>query len=54
MTRPRRRGFTGRSPGFLVAVTRLLGLRAGASSPVRLVALTDSGSRRFRSRWPGR
>ena len=34
-------GFTGRSPGFLVAVTRLLGLRAGASSSVRLVALTD-------------
>lgn len=34
-------GFTGRSPGFLVAVTRLLGLRAGASSRVRLVALTD-------------
>ena len=34
-------GFTGRSPGFLVAVARLLGLRAGASSRVRLVALTD-------------
>ena len=34
-------GFTGRSPGFLVAVARLLRLRAGASSRVRLVALTD-------------
>ena len=34
-------GFTGRSPGFLVAVARLLGLRPGASSSVRLVALTD-------------
>ncbi|HZA86195.1 MAG TPA: hypothetical protein VE466_04900, partial [Acidimicrobiales bacterium] len=34
-------GFTGRSPGFLVAVARLLGLRAGASSRVRLVALTE-------------
>jgi hypothetical protein len=34
-------GFTGRSPGFLVAVARLLRLRAGASSSVRLVALTD-------------
>ena len=34
-------GFTGRSPGFLVAVARLLGLRVGASSRVRLVALTD-------------
>jgi hypothetical protein len=34
-------GFTGRSPGFLVAVARLLGLRAGASSRIRLVALTD-------------
>ena len=34
-------GFTGRSPGFLVAVARLLGLRAGVSSRVRLVALTD-------------
>lgn len=34
-------GFTGRSPGLLVAVARLLGLRAGASSRVRLVALTD-------------
>jgi hypothetical protein len=34
-------GFTGRSPGFLVAVARLLGLRAGTSSRVRLVALTD-------------
>jgi hypothetical protein len=34
-------GFTGRSPGFLVAVARLLGLRAGGSSRVRLVALTE-------------
>ena len=34
-------GFTGRSPGFLVAVARLLGLRVGASSRVRLVALTE-------------
>jgi hypothetical protein len=34
-------GFTGRSPGFLVAVARLLGLRPGASTSVRLVALTD-------------
>ena len=34
-------GFTGRSPGFLVAVARRLGLRAGASSRLRLVALTD-------------
>lgn len=34
-------GFTGRSPGFLIAVARLLGLRAGVSSRVRLVALTD-------------
>jgi hypothetical protein len=34
-------GFTGRSPGFLVAVARLLGLRGGGSSRVRLVALTD-------------
>jgi hypothetical protein len=34
-------GFTGRSPGFLVAVARLLGLRVGGSSRVRLVALTD-------------
>jgi hypothetical protein len=34
-------GFTGRSPGFLIAVARLLRLRAGASSRVRLVALTD-------------
>jgi hypothetical protein len=36
-------GFTGRSPGFLVAVARLLRLRAGASSRERLVALTDPG-----------
>ncbi len=34
-------GFTGRSPGFLIAVARLLGLRTGVSSRVRLVALTD-------------
>jgi hypothetical protein len=34
-------GFTGRSPGFLVAVARLLSLGSGASSHVRLVALTD-------------
>ena len=34
-------GFTGRSPGFLVAVARLLGLRTGGSSRVRLVALTE-------------
>jgi hypothetical protein len=34
-------GFTGRSPGFLVAVARLLRLHAGASSPVRLIALTE-------------
>jgi len=34
-------GFTGRSPGFLVAVARLLGLRAGGTSRVRLVALTE-------------
>lgn len=34
-------GFTGRSPGFLIAVARLLRLRAGASSRVRLVALTN-------------
>jgi hypothetical protein len=34
-------GFTGRSPGFLVAVARLLGLRTGTSSRVRLVALTE-------------
>jgi len=34
-------GFAGRSPGFLVAVARLLALRVGASSRVRLVALTD-------------
>jgi hypothetical protein len=34
-------GFAGRSPGFLVAVARLVGLRPGASSRVRLVALTD-------------
>jgi hypothetical protein len=34
-------GFTGRSPGFLVAVARLLRLHAGASSRVRLVALTE-------------
>jgi hypothetical protein len=33
-------GFAGRSPGFLVAVARLLALRVGASSRVRLVALT--------------
>ena len=36
-------GFAGRSPGFLVAVARLVGLRPGASSRVRLVALTDPG-----------
>jgi hypothetical protein len=36
-------GFTGRSPGLLVAVARLLGLGVGASSHVRLVALTDPG-----------
>jgi hypothetical protein len=34
-------GFTGRSPGFLVAVARLLRLHAGASSRVWLVALTE-------------
>ena len=34
-------GFTGRSPGFLVAVARLVGLRPGASSQVRLVSLID-------------
>jgi len=34
-------GFTGRSPGFLVAVARLVGLRPGASSRVRLVSLAD-------------
>ena len=34
-------GFTGRSPGFLVAIARLLGLHAGASSRVSLVALTE-------------
>jgi hypothetical protein len=34
-------GFTGRSPGFLLAVARLLRLRAGVSSRVRLVALAD-------------
>jgi len=37
-------GFVGRSPGFLVAVTRLLGLRPGASSQVRLVSLIDPAS----------
>jgi len=34
-------GFAGRSPGFLVAVARLVGLRPGASSRVRLVSLID-------------
>ena len=34
-------GFAGRSPGFLVAVARLVGLRPGASSQVRLVSLID-------------
>jgi hypothetical protein len=33
-------GFTGRSPGFLVAVARMLRLALGATSRVRLVALT--------------
>jgi hypothetical protein len=40
-TRPRQRGSRGGRRGFLVALTRLLGLRAGASSRLRLVALTD-------------
>jgi hypothetical protein len=34
-------GFTGRSPGFLVAVARMLGLAPGARSRVRLVALSE-------------
>jgi hypothetical protein len=34
-------GFTGRSPGFLVAVARMLGLVPGARSRVRLVALSE-------------
>lgn len=34
-------GFTGRSPGFLVAVARRLGLHVGTSSGVALIALTD-------------
>ena len=34
-------GFVGRSPGFLVAVARLVGLRPGASSQLRLVSLID-------------
>jgi hypothetical protein len=34
-------GFTGRSPGFLVAVARMLGLAAGATSRVPLVALSE-------------
>jgi len=34
-------GFMGRSPGFLVAVARLLRLTPGASSSVRLVELTE-------------
>ena len=34
-------GFTGRSPGFLVAVARLLGPRAVAPCRIRLIALTD-------------
>ena len=33
--------FVGRSPGFLVAVARLVGLRPGESSQVRLVSLMD-------------
>jgi hypothetical protein len=37
-------GFMGRSPGFLVAVARLLGLPAGGTTRVRLVDLTDSTS----------
>jgi len=37
-------GFAGRSPGFLVAVARLVGLRPGASSQVRLVSLIDPGT----------
>lgn len=35
-------GFTGRSPGFLVAVARMLGLAPGARSRVRLVALSEA------------
>jgi hypothetical protein len=34
-------GFIGRSPGFLVAVARMLRLALGATSRVRLVALTE-------------
>jgi hypothetical protein len=34
-------GFAGRSPGFLVAAARLLGLRAVAPCRIRLIALTD-------------
>jgi hypothetical protein len=34
-------GFTGRSPGFLVAVPRMLGLAPGATSRVRLIALSE-------------
>ncbi|MER5862781.1 hypothetical protein [Kitasatospora sp. NPDC002040] len=37
----RAHGFTGSSPGFLVATARLLKLRPGSSSRVRLVAFTD-------------
>jgi hypothetical protein len=37
----RAHAFTGRSPAFLVATARLLGLSPGESSRVRVVALTD-------------
>ncbi|MFF2045625.1 hypothetical protein ACFVVX_34920 [Kitasatospora sp. NPDC058170] len=37
----RAHGFTGRSPGFLVATARMLRLREGASARVRLVAFTE-------------
>jgi hypothetical protein len=37
----RAHAFTGRSPSFLIATARLLGLAPGASARLRVVALTD-------------